>query len=78
VLEAMASFCVNIFCLTGGEPLLRTVIVELVRLISVNNGIQLIRLTINRYLLALNLLQLIVAGLNRLNINLARMTISLI
>ena len=56
--------------ITGGEPLLRSEIVSLVEGISRIEGISLIGLTTNGYMLSQKLPQLIDAGLNRLNISL--------
>jgi len=70
VLEAMATLGVNKIRLTGGEPMLRPDIVELVRRISAIKGNRLIGLTTNGFLLARKLPELLDAGLNRLNISL--------
>jgi len=61
---------VNKVRLTGGEPLMRPTIVDLVRRTAQIEDVYLIGLTTNGYLLSSFLYDLIDAGLNRLNISL--------
>jgi cyclic pyranopterin phosphate synthase len=70
LIAAFARLGVNKIRLTGGEPLLKPSIIEIVSRISQIEGIELIGLTTNGYLLKPKLYPLIDAGLRRLNISL--------
>ena len=70
LINAFVKLGINKIRLTGGEPLLRKNLIELVERISRINAINLIGLTTNGYFLEQKIQPLIDAGLNRLNISL--------
>ncbi|HPH95319.1 MAG TPA: GTP 3',8-cyclase MoaA [Anaerolineaceae bacterium] len=70
VVEAAAALGVNEVRLTGGEPLVRRNLPELVRLIAAVPGIEDISLTTNGLLLEEMAAELAAAGLKRINISL--------
>ncbi len=70
VVQAAASMGINKVRLTGGEPLMRLDLSELVKLISQIDGIDDISLTTNGILLSKYAAELKEAGLNRVNISL--------
>ncbi len=70
IIPIFASLGINKIRFTGGEPLLRKGIIDIVRKTSDLNGIATIGMTTNGYRLSRLLGSLIDAGLNRLNISL--------
>ena len=70
IVKIFAKFGVNKIRLTGGEPLLRKNLAELITKIKCIDGIKDIALTTNGQLLKRQLPQLIDAGLDRINISL--------
>ncbi|MBL4661690.1 MAG: GTP 3',8-cyclase MoaA [Alcanivoracaceae bacterium] len=70
IVKVFAGFGVNKIRLTGGEPLLRKNLPELITKLKSINGIKDIALTTNGQLLQKQLPQLIDAGLDRVNISL--------
>ncbi len=68
--KAFASLGINKVRFTGGEPLLRRGLIELVAETKRIAGISIVAITTNGLLLKKNLNQLIDAGLNRINISL--------
>jgi cyclic pyranopterin phosphate synthase len=70
LIEAVASLGISKVRFTGGEPLLRDGVVDLVRRASELDGISLVGLTTNGLLLGSFLPSLVAAGLNRLNVSL--------
>lgn len=70
LIKTFASLGITKVRFTGGEPLLRREIVDLVHQTSLLSGISMIGLTTNGLLLEPKLPSLINAGLNRLNISL--------
>lgn len=70
IVKVFAGFGVNKIRLTGGEPLLRKNLPELIKKIKSINGIQDIALTTNGQLLKKQLPALLEAGLDRVNISL--------
>lgn len=70
LLEIFSSLGIDKIRFTGGEPLLRNGIIDLVKQTSEIAGISLIGLTTNGLTLDLHLAPLLDAGLNRLNVSL--------
>lgn len=70
IVEAAASLGIKKIRLTGGEPLVRKGIIDIIKLIKSVNSIEEICLTTNGVLLPLLGKDLLEAGLNRLNISL--------
>ena len=70
IVEASAQLGVRKVRLTGGEPLARRGIVDLVRMVSAVEGIEEVVMTTNATLLAPLAKDLKAAGLSRLNISL--------
>lgn len=70
LIHVFVSLGINKVRLTGGEPLLRKNLVNLVEKIAAIHPIKLVGLTTNGYLLKPQLPSLIDAGLNRINISL--------
>ncbi len=70
LLEAFVSLGIDKVRFTGGEPLLRSGIVDLVRQTSELDGMSLVGMTTNGFWLDRYLAPLIDAGLNRLNVSL--------
>ncbi len=70
LIRSFASLGISKIRFTGGEPLLRSDLVELVAEVRKISGIKIIGLTTNGLLLKKNLPGLIAAGLNRINISL--------
>ncbi|MEW5718333.1 MAG: GTP 3',8-cyclase MoaA [Chloroflexota bacterium] len=70
VVRAVVALGVSKIRLTGGEPLLRRDIVEIVRAVAAVAGVRDLALTTNGFLLAPLARELAVAGLNRVNISL--------
>jgi cyclic pyranopterin phosphate synthase len=70
VVQAAAELGINKIRLTGGEPLVRAELPELVRMLSQIEGIQELSLTTNGTLLKNNALALRQAGLSRINVSL--------
>ncbi len=73
LIKAFSLLGVNKIRLTGGEPLLKPSIIEIIERISRLEGIDLVGLTTNGYLLAPKIHALIQAGLNRLNVSIDSM-----
>ncbi len=73
LLELIAAFShlgIDKFRFTGGEPLLRSGVLDLVRVTSALDGVSIVGLTTNGLLLDTHLDPLVDAGLNRLNVSL--------
>ncbi len=70
VIRVLAKHGINKIRLTGGEPLVRKGITELVKMISSVGGIEDLTMTTNASLLARHARELKQAGLNRINISL--------
>lgn len=70
VVKASVSLGINKIRITGGEPLIRKNIVTLIKEIKLIEGIREIAMTTNGYLLDTYLDDLILAGLDRVNISL--------
>jgi len=69
IIKAFNLLGVSRIRLTGGEPLLRPSIIEIIKRISRIKGIDLIGLTTNGYLLPSKIQDLIKAGITRLNVS---------
>jgi cyclic pyranopterin phosphate synthase len=70
VAQAAAELGINKIRLTGGEPLVRAELPELIRMLSQIEGIQELSLTTNGILLKNHALELRQAGLSRINVSL--------
>lgn len=70
IIRAFALLGINKIRFTGGEPLLRKGIVDLIKGTSCIEGVKIIALTTNGVLLSSKLDGLVEAGLNRLNVSL--------
>ena len=70
ITEIAASFGIKYVKLTGGEPLIRKDIIEIIKLLKVTPGIKEVSMTTNGVLLAGRVRELKKAGLTRVNISL--------